>query len=90
MSSTANDIASAIVIQITARVPAELIASLDMAAAKLNRSRADVVRQAIAYYVAHFEDLSKALHALNDPADPVLDWKEVKRALLGQDQGKRR
>lgn len=90
MSLTVNDFAGVIMSQITARVPDDLIASLDMAAAKLNRSRADVVRQAIEYYVADIEDLSKALHALNDPADPVLDWKGVKRALLGQDQGKRR
>lgn len=76
--------------QITARLPDELIASLDKAAAKLNRSRAEVVRQAVEYYIADVEDLSKALHALNDPADPVLDWSEVKRDLLRQNQGKRR
>jgi len=76
--------------QITARVPDELIASLDKAAARLNRSRADVVRQAIEYYIADVEDLASAMHALNDPADAVLDWKEVRRALLDQDQAKRR
>lgn len=75
--------------QITARLPDELIAALDRAAEKLNRSRADVVRQAIEYYVADVEDLSQALHALNDPADVVLDWNEVKRALHDKDQGKR-
>ena len=52
--------------------------------------RADVVRQAIEYYVADVEDLSQALHALNDPADAVLDWNEVKHALRDKDQGKRR
>lgn len=76
--------------QISARLPDALIASLDKAAAKLNRSRADVVRQAIEYYVADVEDLSQALHALNDPADAVLDWNEVKRALRDKDQGQRR
>ena len=76
--------------QITARLPEELITSLDRAAEKLNRSRADVVRQAIEYYVADVEDLSQARHALNDPADAVLDWSEVKRAIHDKDQGKRR
>jgi RHH-type transcriptional regulator, rel operon repressor / antitoxin RelB len=76
--------------QITARLPDALIASLDRAAEKLNRSRAEVVRQAIEYYVADVEDLSQALHALNDPADAVLDWSEVKRGLRDKDQGKRR
>ncbi len=76
--------------QITARLPDDLVASLDIAAAKLNRTRAEVVRQAVEYYIADVEDLSQALHALNDPADPVLDWKDVKRDLLRQNQGKRR
>ena len=75
--------------QITARLSEELVTSLDRAAEKLNRSRADVVRQAIEYYVADEEDLSQALHALNDPADAVLDWSEVKRALRDKDQGQR-
>ena len=89
MSMTPNDFESPMT-QITARVPDELIASLDKAAARLNRSRADVVRQAIEYYIADVEDLASAMHALNDPADAVLDWKEVRRALLDQDQAKRR
>ncbi len=76
--------------QITARVSEELVTSLDRAAARLNRSRADVVRQAIEYYVSEIEDLSQALHALNDPADAVLDWSKVKRALRDKDQSKRR
>ena len=67
--------------RITVRLPEELANSLDKAAEKLNRSRADVVRQAIEYYVAGIEDLSPALTALDDPADDVLDWSEVKRAL---------
>lgn len=77
-------------VQITARLSDVLITALDRAAEKLNRSRADVVRQAIEYYVADVEDLSHALHALNDPADAVLDWSEVKRALRDKNQGKRR
>jgi RHH-type transcriptional regulator, rel operon repressor / antitoxin RelB len=76
--------------QITARLPDALVISLDRAAGKLNRSRAEIVRQAIEYYVADVEDLSQALHALNDPADAVLDWSEVKSALRDKDQGKRR
>ncbi len=67
--------------RITVRLPEELANSLDKAAEKLNRSRADVVRQAIEYYVAEIEGLSPALTALDDAADAVLDWSEVKRAL---------
>ena len=71
--------------QITARVPEELAQALDAAAAQLRRSRAEVVRQALERYLEDFDDLAVALERLSDPADPVLDWDEVKRGLLGTD-----
>ena len=70
--------------QITARLPDELVASLDNAATELRRTRAEVVRQAIEYYLEDFEDLNLALQALRDPADAVLDWETVKNELLNQ------
>lgn len=70
--------------QITARLPDELVASLDEAAARLRRTRAEVVRQAIEYYLEDFEDISRAVEVLRDPADPVLDWEQAKRDLLSQ------
>jgi predicted DNA-binding protein len=72
-------------IQITARVPEELAETLDAAAAVLKRSRADVVRQALERYLEDFDDLSVAVERLQDPSDPVLDWDEVRRELLGSD-----
>ena len=71
--------------QITARVPDELAMSLDAAAAQLKRSRAEVVRLALERYLEDFNDLSAALDRLRDPSDPVLDWDEVRRELLGPD-----
>ena len=71
--------------QITARLPDEMVGSLDEAASRLNRTRAQVVRQAIEYYLADLEDLHLALERLQDPADAVLDWADVKRDLLDQD-----
>lgn len=70
--------------QITARLPDELVNSLDEAAARLRRTRAEVVRQAIEYYLDDFEDISRAIEVLRDPADPVLDWEAAKRDLLRQ------
>ena len=72
-------------IQITARLPDELVQALDETAQSLNRSRAEVIRQAVERYVEDFDDLSVTIERLRDPADPVLDWDEVKRDLLGQD-----
>lgn len=74
-------------VQVTARLPDDLVEKADRAASQLNRSRAQLVRQALEYYLDDFEDLRLALDRLNDPADPVLDWDDVKRELLDQDQG---
>lgn len=70
--------------QITARLPDELLAELDQAAKALRRTRAQLVRQAIEYYLDDFEDLSRAIEVLRDPADPVLDWDSVKRDLIAR------
>jgi transposase len=58
---------------------------VDVAARRLKRSRAEVIRQALEYYLEDQEDLTLGLERLQDPADPVLDWDEVRRGLLGQD-----
>ena len=71
--------------QITARLPDELVAALDRAARELNRSRAEVVRQAIERYLEDFVDVTAAVERLRDPTDPVLDWDEVRRGLLAAD-----
>lgn len=68
--------------QITARLPDTVVEALDAAASQLNRSRAEVVRQAIERYLEDFDDLSVALDRLRDPSDPVLDWDSVRRELL--------
>ena len=72
-------------VQVTARLPDEIVARPDGAASRLNRSRAQLLRQALEYYLDDFEDLRLALERLGDPADPVLDWQEVRRDLLGHD-----
>ncbi|MYC34948.1 MAG: ribbon-helix-helix protein, CopG family [Chloroflexi bacterium] len=70
--------------QITVRLPDEQTAALNAAAAALKRSRAEIVRQAVEQYLEDFDDLSVAVERLMDPSDPVLDWDEVRRELLGQ------
>ena len=74
-----------IVTQLTARVPDEMVAALDAAARSLNRTRADIVRQALERYLEDFEDLSRAAERLRDPSDPVLDWEDVRDELLAED-----
>ncbi len=72
-------------VQVTARLPDELGVELDAAAKQLNRCRADIIRQAIEYYLDDVEDLRQAVDTLKDPADPELDWAEVRDALLAAD-----
>lgn len=71
--------------QVTARLPDSLVGALDSAAMQLRRSRAEIIRQAVERYIEDFDDLSVAVERLRDPDDPVLDWDEVRRELLGKD-----
>ncbi len=71
--------------QITARVPQSVVDELDAAAARLRRSRAQVVREALERYLEDYDDLAVAVERLRDPSDPVLDWDEVRRDLLDSD-----
>lgn len=71
--------------QVSARLPSELIVEMDQAATRLHRTRAEIVRQAVEYYLNDLEDLHQGLERLQDPADPLLDWEEVRRELLDQD-----
>ncbi len=72
-------------IQVSARLPDELVQRIDQAAERLKHTRAEVVRQVLEYYLADLEDLRLGLEALQDPADPILDWQQVKRELLSED-----
>ena len=74
-----------VMIQITARVSDDLARQIDEAAARLKRSRAQVVRQALEYYLEDLEDLKLGIERLQDPADPILEWDDVRRELLDQD-----
>jgi len=71
--------------QVSARLPDELVKGIDEAAKRLKRSRADVIRQALEYYLDDVEDLRLAVERLQDPSDPVLDWDEVRTQLLDAD-----
>lgn len=72
--------------QISARMPRELIDELDAAARRLNRTRAELLRHATEAYLEDHEDLRVAVERIQDPSDPVLDWDEVRRELVDQDQ----
>ena len=80
MPLTSQRLQGGAMVQVTARLPDALGAELDAAAAQLSRCRADIIRQAIEYYLDDIEDLRCGVAALKDPADPVLNWAEVRVA----------
>ena len=75
--------------QVSARLPDEVVRHVDLAARRLKRSRAEVIRQALEYYLDDQEALTLGLERLQHPANQVLEWDEVRRGLLGEDLGKR-
>jgi transposase len=68
--------------RVSARLLDKLVKIIDETARRMNRSRAEIIRQAIEYSLDDAEDLRLALDRLQDPADPVLDCEDVKRRLL--------
>lgn len=69
-------------VSITVQVPDNLIEALDRAAAELEITRSDLIRQALQRYVEDVEDFNLAVERLRDPADSTLNWQEVRNALL--------
>lgn len=67
--------------QIIARVPNAVVEALDAVAEKSNRSRADIIRQALEHYLEDYDDLEIALARLQDRTDPVLPWPQAKHDL---------
>ena len=59
----------------------ELAEALDAASARLKRSRAFLIRQALECYLEDLDDLTVAAERLGDPTDPSLDWGKVRREL---------
>ena len=69
-------------VSISVQVPDNLIEALERAAAELEITRADLIRQALQRYVEDVEDLNLAVERLQDPADGAMNWHEVRNALL--------
>jgi predicted DNA-binding protein len=51
----------------------------------VDRTRDDLIRQAVEYCLEDLEDLNLGLERLQDSADSVLDWEDTKLELLRQE-----
>lgn len=72
-------------IQIITHLPDALLADLDAAATSLERSREEIIREAVHQYLEDFSDQSVALERLRDQNDPELDWESVRHDLFDND-----
>jgi predicted DNA-binding protein len=62
---------------VATRFSDEVLAELDEVARELRRTRAEVVRRAVAIYLAEYADHQIALQRLHDPDDPLLSTQEM-------------
>ena len=70
--------------KISTKLPDRIIESLDKAADTLGRPRSEIVRQAIERYLEDIDDLDAVIRRRQEPpAEPALEWEDVKRDLLG-------
>lgn len=69
-------------IKITVNTTEQLADALDTAAEDLEISRSALIHQALQRYLDDYHDLKLATERLQDPEDRVMNWHEVRKALL--------
>jgi len=70
---------------VSARLPDELVQSIDKTARSMNRSRAEIIRRAVELYIADVEEQWSTLDRLSLPTGLSFDWEEVEQTLLAKD-----
>ena len=74
---------------VATRFPENIIAELDEVARERKRTRAEIIREAVALYLREWADYAIALERMRDPHDPILPaeefWAEVEAGTAGHD-----
>ena len=70
---------------VSARLPDDLVHSIDKTAEALKRSRAEVIRLAVELYLAREEGLWSTLDRISTPEAFAFDWEDVEGTLLARD-----
>ena len=70
---------------VSARLPDDLVQSIDDTAQSMNRSRAQIIRRAVELYLADVEEQWSTLDRLSLPASLKFDWDDVELSLLAKD-----
>ena len=69
---------------VSARLPDDLVQSIDETARSMNRSRAEIIRKAVELYLADVEEQWATLDRLGIPT-LTFDWDDVEHSLLGSE-----
>jgi len=70
---------------VSARLPDDLVRSIDETARSMNRSRAQVIRKAVELYLADVQEQWSTLDRLSLPTGLSFDWDDVEHSLLAKD-----
>jgi predicted transcriptional regulator len=70
---------------VSARLPDDLVRSIDKTARSMNRSRADFIRKAVELYLRDVEKQYATLDRLSLPTSLSFDWDDVENSLLAKD-----
>ena len=70
---------------VDARLPDDLVRSIDRIARSTRRSRAEIVRTAIELYLAEVEEQLSTLDRLSQTPGLSFDWDDVEHTLLAKD-----
>jgi RHH-type rel operon transcriptional repressor/antitoxin RelB len=66
---------------ISIRLPKDLVDKLNSLANETERSRADIIKEALELYIEDYADLQIALNRLNDKTDTILSCRDFKKAI---------
>jgi predicted transcriptional regulator len=70
---------------VSARLPDELVRSIDKTARSMNQSRAEIIRKAVELYLRDTEEQWATLDRLSHPVSLTFDWDDVETSLLAKD-----
>ncbi len=71
--------------EVDARLPDELVRSIERVARSTNRSRSEIIRTAVELYLAEVEEQLSTLDRLSQPHGLSFDWDDVEHTLLAKD-----
>ena len=70
---------------VSARLPDDLVQSIDKTARAMSRSRDEVIRMAVELYLTRAEELWSTLDRISPAETLAFDWEDVEGSLLEKD-----